>query len=167
MGRPHNDPLWESGEMNRANNLRKLREAKCLTQPELAEQFGSTQSAISNYESGTREPDISLLMKFADFFDVTIDYLVGRTDLPYRVDSGNIFYTNLEKEILLLCRELPTEDQEMMASVGRYLREKNREKKRPRPVDLNTRKQSRPPLYPAACHIFGPKPVPGRALPSL
>ena len=80
MGRPHNDPLWESGEMNRANNLRKLREAKCLTQPELAEQFGSTQSAISNYESGTREPDISLLMKFADFFDVTIDYLVGRTD---------------------------------------------------------------------------------------
>ena len=52
--------------------------------------------------------------------------------------SGNIFYTNLEKEILLLCRELPTEDQEMMASVGRYLREKNREKKRPRPVDLNT-----------------------------
>ena len=115
MGRPHNDPLWESGEMNRANNLRKLREAKCLTQPELAEQFGSTQSAISNYESGTREPDISLLMKFADFFDVTIDYLVGRTDLPYRVDSGNIFYTNLEKEILLLCRELPTEDQEMMA----------------------------------------------------
>ena len=138
MGRPHNDPLWESGEMNRANNLRKLREAKCLTQPELAEQFGSTQSAISNYESGTREPDISLLMKFADFFDVTIDYLVGRTDLPYRVGSGNIFYTNLEKEILLLCRELPTEDQEMMASVGRYLREKNREKKRPRPVDLNT-----------------------------
>lgn len=102
MGRPHNDPLWESGEMNRANNLRKLREAECLTQPELAEQFGSTQSAISNYESGTREPDISLLMKFADFFDVTIDYLVGRTDLPYRVDSGNIFYTNLEKEILPL-----------------------------------------------------------------
>ena len=71
---------------------------------ELAELFGSTQSAISNYESGTREPDISLLMRFAEYFDVTVDYLVGSTDLPFRIDSGKIFYTELEKEILLLCR---------------------------------------------------------------
>lgn len=123
--------------MNRANNLRKLREAKCLTQPELAELFGSTQSAISNYESGTREPDISLLIRFAIYFDVTIDYLVGITDLPFRMDSGKIFYTDLEKEILTLCRELPEEDQEMMAKLGRYLRGKNRAKKRTRPADAD------------------------------
>ncbi len=116
--------------MNHANNLRKLREAKGLTQPELAELFDSTQSAISNYESGTREPDISLLMRFAEYFDVTVDYLVGSTDLPFRVDSGNIFYSELEKEILLLCRELPEEDQELMAAVGRHLKKKKDSHKR-------------------------------------
>ena len=116
--------------MNHANNLRKLWEAKGLTQPELAELFGSTQSAISNYESGTREPDISLLMRFAEYFDVTVDYLVGSTDLPFRIDSGKIFYTELEKEILLLCRELPEEDQEQMAAIGRHLKKKNERNKR-------------------------------------
>lgn len=120
----------ECGIMNHANNLRKLREAKGLTQPELAELFGSTQSAISNYESGTREPDISLLMRFAEYFDVTVDYLVGSTDLPFRIDSGKIFYTELEKEILLLCRELSEEDQELMAAVGRHLKKKNEQNKR-------------------------------------
>lgn len=60
--------------MNRIKELRKL---KNLTQRELAKQIGITQPALSNYEDG-RNPEISILTKLADFFGVTVDYLIGR-----------------------------------------------------------------------------------------
>ena len=63
-----------------SENLRILREQHNLKQSELAEKLNTTQRRISYFESGTTEPDLDTLCKLADFFDVSVDYLLGRTD---------------------------------------------------------------------------------------
>lgn len=50
------------------------------TQRQVAKALGVTPQAISFYERGLREPGIDELIKMADFFEVSIDYLVGRID---------------------------------------------------------------------------------------
>ncbi len=61
-------------------NLKKLRESKGLSQMQLALKLGMNQNTISRYENGEREADYQTLILLADFFDVSIDYLIGRTD---------------------------------------------------------------------------------------
>ncbi|MDF2927909.1 MAG: transcriptional regulator, family [Anaerospora sp.] len=63
-----------------ALRLAELRGAKGLTQQQLADLTGLTRGRLNNYEQGTREPDLVTLQSLADFFDVTTDYLLGRTD---------------------------------------------------------------------------------------
>ncbi len=58
--------------------LKRLRQEKGLTQSSVAEQLGVTQQAYANYESGKRQPDNTTLKKIADYFNVTVDYLLGR-----------------------------------------------------------------------------------------
>lgn len=62
--------------------LSELRKEKGMTQEELAKALNITRSALSLYEIGKRDPDSATLKKIADFFGVSIDYLLGRTDLP-------------------------------------------------------------------------------------
>lgn len=60
--------------------LKSLRTAKCLTQEELAKILKISRSTVGMYENGSREPDYETLELIADFFNVDIDYLIGRTD---------------------------------------------------------------------------------------
>ena len=62
--------------------LKELRNNKGLSQAAIAERFGITQQAYANYERGTRQPDYDTLNKLADFFGVTVDYLLGRENKP-------------------------------------------------------------------------------------
>ena len=62
--------------------LREQRKKHGMTMKELGKKFGLAESTISGYENGAREPDFETLVKFADFFDCSIDYLLGRTDVP-------------------------------------------------------------------------------------
>jgi len=55
---------------------------KGLRQEDLALKFKLSKSAIGMYERDEREPSIELIHKFADFFNVSVDYLLGRTDTP-------------------------------------------------------------------------------------
>ena len=61
------------------NRIRNLREDRDLRQSDLAKAVGIDQRTISNYETGKSNPDSYALIKLADFFNVSIDYLVGRT----------------------------------------------------------------------------------------
>ncbi len=60
------------------NRIKDLREDRDLRQYDLAQATGIDQRTISNYETGKTKPDSDALIKLADFFDVSIDYLVGR-----------------------------------------------------------------------------------------
>lgn len=60
--------------------LRELREEKELFQKDIAEMLNITTSAYGYYEQGKRDPDTQTLEKLADFYKVSIDYIMGRTD---------------------------------------------------------------------------------------
>lgn len=62
--------------------LKYLREKRGISQLKLALDLNMNQNSISRYETGAREADYKSLIKFADYFDVSIDYLLERTDNP-------------------------------------------------------------------------------------
>lgn len=63
-----------------AKRLQELRKKKGLTQDELAEKLHTSRSRVSMYEQGKRQPDFEMQEAIADFFNVNIDYLFGRSD---------------------------------------------------------------------------------------
>ncbi len=67
--------------------IKQLRQERGLKQEELAKEFGIAQQTISNYEKGIREPDITTLKKMADFFDVSLDFLLGKTDIKTPIET--------------------------------------------------------------------------------
>lgn len=62
--------------------LREIRKERGISQLKLALDLNTSQNTISRYETGEREPGINELIKLADYFNVSIDYLVGRTSNP-------------------------------------------------------------------------------------
>ena len=62
--------------------LQELRKKKGITQLRLATELNTTQNTISRYETGEHEPGIAELIKLADYFNVSVDYLIGRTENP-------------------------------------------------------------------------------------
>lgn len=73
--------------MTLGNRLRQLRERTGLNQKEFAAKMKIPNQNVSNYERDFRQPDYATLQKFADFFDVSVDYLLGRTD-KLKDDAG-------------------------------------------------------------------------------
>ena len=63
-----------------AERLKTLRKADRRTSKEMAEYLGISQRAYLYYESAVHYPDVPNLIKLADYFDVTTDYLLGRSD---------------------------------------------------------------------------------------
>ena len=68
--------------MNMKLRIRDMREDKDLTQQNIADILLCDQSLYSKYERGEREIPLALLIKLADFYDTSLDYLVGRTNNP-------------------------------------------------------------------------------------
>ena len=62
--------------------LREIRKKKSISQLKLATDLNMNQNSISRYETGEREADYKTLIAFADYFNVSIDYLLERTDDP-------------------------------------------------------------------------------------
>ena len=86
--------------------LCELRKDKELSQRDIAKKFSVSQSAYNNWENGKAEPSISQILKIAEFFGVSVDYLIGNSD-----DLGNIVYKesylkSSELELLNIYRQL-------------------------------------------------------------
>ena len=62
--------------------LKELREEKGLSMRQLSTELGTPYNSYRSYESGDLEPDIETLIKMADFFDCTVDRLIGRENKP-------------------------------------------------------------------------------------
>ena len=65
------------------NRIKDLREDRDLRQTDLAKATGIDQRTISNYETGKSSPDAYALIKLADYFNVSIDFLVGRINYNF------------------------------------------------------------------------------------
>ena len=62
--------------------LKELRKKKHISQVKLAMDLNISQNSISRYETGTHEADYKTLIAIADYFNVSVDFLLGRTDNP-------------------------------------------------------------------------------------
>jgi len=72
--------------------LRRLRKERDLTQKDIAEIFKMSESAISMYERNQREPSFEQVKEFADYFHVSVDWLMGRSE-----SRNDIDYTQAQK----------------------------------------------------------------------
>ncbi|MDR1532117.1 MAG: helix-turn-helix transcriptional regulator [Clostridiales bacterium] len=82
-------------------NLKALREARGISQQKLADQIGTNQQNIHRYEHGFYEPDIRTLTQLAEFFDTSIDYLVGATSFNHKIEPVNAHELNDEESSIL------------------------------------------------------------------
>ena len=91
-------------------NLKTLRAEKGVSQQKVAEAIGTYQQSIHRYENGGYEPDIQTLKALADYFDTSIDYIVGRTDVRNKIEKVEKYALNKEEsEIIDRYRELSQE----------------------------------------------------------
>jgi len=65
-----------------AARLKCLRESVKLSQAKLSKLIGTTQASVNRYENGVGSPPLKILLWYADYFDVSMDYIFGRTDKP-------------------------------------------------------------------------------------
>lgn len=65
-----------------AQRLKSLRESVSLSQAKIAKMLNTTQASINRYENGQSTPPPKVLLWYADFFDVSMDYIFARTDQP-------------------------------------------------------------------------------------
>ncbi|AJA42884.1 XRE family transcriptional regulator [Clostridium tetani] len=79
------------------DRLKELREEKELTQEELGKFLNVSRQTVSGYESEAIEPNIGNLVKLADIFNVSLDYLLGRTKERYNLNLNN----KKNKELIL------------------------------------------------------------------
>lgn len=68
--------------MKPLNRVRELRKERDMTLKEMGERLGVGEMAVSNYETGRRQPSLETVKRIADIFGVTVDYLLERTDRP-------------------------------------------------------------------------------------
>lgn len=67
--------------MNFSQRLKLLREEKSVTQNDIAKIIGVGRATIAGYETKGKQPDYEKLLKLSDYFNVTTDYLLGKTDI--------------------------------------------------------------------------------------
>jgi transcriptional regulator with XRE-family HTH domain len=68
------------------DRLKELRKEKELLQKDVAEKLGIARNTYCGYELGNREPDLQMLIKMAEYFDCSLDYLIGLTNFKHEKD---------------------------------------------------------------------------------
>ena len=115
------------------NRLRELRRERQLTQKQLAEKLGLSQQVVGYYENEINQPAPDMLIRIADFFNCSIDYLVGRED-----DFGNItvqaassapVLSAEERELLENFRAVDLRNKDRISVYARIRREEYEESK--------------------------------------
>lgn len=102
------------------DRLKQLRREQELTQQELAKKLGVSFSSISMYERGEREPSFEMLEMIADFFNVDMNYLLGKTDTPHETAEGEVFAASSKDETFY--DDLPEEAVQELENFKEYLK---------------------------------------------
>ncbi len=83
------------------DNLKLLRLEKGLSQKKLAEQIHTSQQNIQRYEVGRYQPDFHTLKLLADYFETSIDYLLGHTEIRHKIEPVQPFELNSDESLLI------------------------------------------------------------------
>ena len=82
-------------------NLKYLRNRKNISQQHLAEIIGVSQQSINKYENHSVEPDIDTLIKLADYFETSVDFLIGHTEIDHIIEKVEAFDLNNDEASLI------------------------------------------------------------------
>jgi len=77
-------------------NLKLLRKESGISQQKLADSIGMSQQSINQYENHDTEPDIMTLCKLADYFETSVDYLIGHTDIRNHIEPTSAYHLNVD-----------------------------------------------------------------------
>lgn len=82
-------------------NLKKLREEAGVTQKQLADVIGVSQQSVNKYENHNIEPDIETLIRIADYFNTSVDFIIGHTDLRRRVSKVEAYELSCDEAFII------------------------------------------------------------------
>ena len=102
------------------NRIKEIRTAKGLTMREAAKQLGLAPSTYCNYETGEREPNSEMLIRLADFYGVSIDFMIGRDD--EREVKSQMSVTKQEADLITTFRTLSAEQKELILSTAKAIK---------------------------------------------
>lgn len=106
-------------------NLKKLRQEYGISQQRLAEAIGVSQQSINQYENHSIEPDISVLTRLAEYFNTSVDFVVGHTDIRRKIEYTQAFHLNQdESEIVTQYRALKKSEKQCIAMMIHTLLDK-------------------------------------------
>jgi transcriptional regulator with XRE-family HTH domain len=78
-------------------NLKILRDEASVSQKQLAEAIGVSQQSINKYENHNIEPDIETMIRIADFFNTSVDYLIGHTEVRRKIEVVHAYELNADE----------------------------------------------------------------------
>lgn len=113
--------------------LKKLRREKKLSQKELGNKLGLAESTIGMYEQGKRQPDYETLLKIADFFEVTLDFLLGNPKDASSVKEKEAAYSISDPDLQIAFKDasdFSEEARRQAIDFIEYLKEKEKAKGR-------------------------------------
>ena len=111
--------------------LRELRKAKGITMREFGELFGIAESTVSQYETGKREPDYEQLLRFAEYFDVSVDYLLRGKIYGGEIEplSDDITFDDFTYALHNETKELTEEKKQQLLEMARFFKQQQDKEK--------------------------------------
>ena len=120
--------------------LNKLLDDKQFTAYKLSKALNISQGLMSDYKNGIRTPTTANLIKIADYFNVSVDYLLGRTDENYKPPKNVYTLSDQEQSLIEFFRQLPKQDQSQVERYSRLLVQDNDQSNVPNDT-LNNKEQ--------------------------
>lgn len=116
------------------NNLRKIRleDNRKLTQKDIADFLGIERTTYGKYETGSSEPNFETICKLADFFNVSIEYLMNYTNAKKKLTPEEVSELPEAKKLESVMKEMSPEQRQHMVEYARFLvdmEKKNRTEK--------------------------------------
>lgn len=99
-------------------NLKRLRSEKGISQQALAEIIGISQQSVNKYENHNIEPDITTLILLAKYFNTSVDYLIGNTEIDHIIENLESYELNDDESTLINnYRKLSTAEKDSIKTV--------------------------------------------------
>lgn len=108
--------------------LKQLRTEANLTQRQLAKKTNTSQQSIASWESGERKPKLNAINKIAEYFNVSTDYLLGKTDIKERNENNsiestaNVLFRTTVKDLNLT----PEQEEQLKKDLNEFIKKRRK-----------------------------------------